>query len=96
MEKTIYKLFLGKPKESWYELTEKERDSLQIRMDDALKKVGGKRIILCASAWSSERWSVFGVEEFPDIEAVQKLSLALHELEVWKYFENDSFLGIKF
>ena len=64
-------------------------------LDNELKKVGGKRIILCSSSWSSERWWAFGVEEFPNIEAVQKLSLALHELNVWKYFENDSFLGIK-
>lgn len=95
MERPIYKLFLGRPTETWYELTEKERDNLQTQMDDALKKVGGKRILLCASSWSSERWGVFGVEEFPDIEAVQKLSFALHELEAMKYFENDSLLGIK-
>jgi hypothetical protein len=95
MEKQIYKLFLGRPKETWYDLSEKERENLQIQMDNELKKVGGKRIILCSSSWSSERWWAFGVEEFPNIEAVQKLSLALHELNVWKYFENDSFLGIK-
>ena len=88
-------LFLGRPKETWYDLSEKERENPQIQMENELNKVGGKRIILCSSSWSSERWWAFGVEEFPNIEAVQKLSLALYELNVWKYFENDSFLGIK-
>jgi hypothetical protein len=95
MTSPIYKLFLAKTKGAWYELSEPERTKLQAQIDEALKKVGGKRLVFCASSWSSERWDAFGVEEFPDIEAVQQLSLALHEMGVWKYFENDSILGVQ-
>ena len=55
MEKPIYKLFMSKPKEAWYRLTEDEKKNLQIRLTDALEKVGGKSIISYFSGWSSER-----------------------------------------
>jgi hypothetical protein len=43
MEIPIYKLFLGRPKETWYDLSEKERGDLQNQMDNAPKTVGGKK-----------------------------------------------------
>ena len=95
MEKPIYKLFMSKPKEAWYRLTEDEKKNLQIRLTDALEKVGGKSIISCFSGWSSERWPFFSVEEFPSIEAVGELTPALLELSAGRYFETESFLGIK-
>jgi hypothetical protein len=59
----------------------------------ALDKVGGKRVVLCHSSWSSEQVKVFGVEEFPDIEAVQKHSQLLNELHWFRYIETETVLG---
>ena len=46
-------------------------------VDEALRKVGGKRVLLCDSSWASEESPIFGVEESPDIEAVQQFARLL-------------------
>lgn len=93
MAQKIYKLFLGKPTEAWYQLSKEEQDNLLARLHDALEKVGGKRLVLCESSWASERWEFFGVEEFSDIEAEQKHSKLLNELNWFRYVETISVLG---
>lgn len=55
MEKPIYNLFMRKPKEAWYQLSEEEKANLQVKLSAALGKVGGKSLISCFSGWSSEQ-----------------------------------------
>ena len=93
MAQPIYKLFLVKSSEAWHQLSQEEQDSLMAKVNEALEKVGGKRIVLCNSSWSSEQWPFFGVEEFPDIEAVQKHSELLDELNWLRYIETITVLG---
>jgi hypothetical protein len=50
----------------------------------------------CDSTWASEQWQFFGVHEFPDIEAVQKNTAALQELNWFRYVEAVTTLGTKF
>lgn len=96
MAQPIYKLFLGKPKEAWYQLSQEQQKSHLAKSEESLKKAGGKRIVLCNSSWSSDQWSYFGLEEFPDIEAVQKHSKDLNKLNHFRYFESGmSLLGTK-
>jgi hypothetical protein len=91
----IYQLYMGRTTEAWYQLSEEEQNSLLANVRDALEKVGGKTVIGCNTAWSSEQWHWFGVEEFPDIEAVQKLSEGHMELDWYRYFEGVRMLGTK-
>ena len=42
---------------------------------------------------ASEQWPVFGVEEFPNIEAVQEYAEALKELNLARYVESMTVLG---
>ena len=85
-----------RPLESWYRLSKEEQDDLMAKVVDALDKVGGKRVLMCDSAWSSEMWPGWGVEEFPDIEAVQKHSQALNELNwPFQYAESFTLYGTK-
>jgi hypothetical protein len=51
----IYKLWMMKPKEPYYQLPEEERNSLGTTVQDALRKVGGKSIVTCTSGWSNEQ-----------------------------------------
>jgi len=95
MADPVYKLWMMRPTEAWYQLSEEEQNRLLAKLQEALEKVGGKSVLMCASAWSSERWSLFGVEEFPDIEAVQKLSEIHNGLNWFRYHEAVSLLGIK-
>jgi hypothetical protein len=95
MPQSVYKFFTVRFLEAWYQLSEEQQDSLEAKLDEALKKVGAKRLILCDSSWSSDRWAVAGVEEFPNIEAVQKYMAALNELNWFRYVEAANVLGTK-
>ena len=95
MAEPIYKLFMGRCSEAWYQLSKEEQSSLEAKLNEALEKVGGKRPILCNSSWSSDQWSFTGVEEFPNIEAVQKYMATLQELNWFRYTESTSVLGTK-
>ena len=81
--------------EAWYQLSQEEQNSLVAKLNEALEKVGAKRPILCNSNWSSDQWSIAGVEEFPNIEAVQKFAAALQELNWFRYCESTNVLGTK-
>jgi len=89
----VYKVFLGRLTEAWYQLSEEEQNGLRAQIN--AEKVGGKLILECDSAWCSERWDFFGIEEFPDIEAVQKYSELLDELDWYRYADTVTLLGTK-
>ena len=93
MAKPIYKFFMVRFLEAWYQLSEEERNSRLAKLNEALEKVGGKRPIICDSSWSSDQWSIAGVEEFPNIEAVQSFTATLTELDWSRYVESISVLG---
>jgi hypothetical protein len=73
-----------------------QRTTADRRPDEAFEKAGAKRPIICDSSWSSDQWSFAGVEEFPNIEAVQNYMAALNELNWFRYVEATSILGTKF
>ena len=89
----IYKLFMLRPSEAWYQLSKEAQDELTGKVNAALTKVGAKRIVLCDSSWASEEWLAFGVEEFPNIEAVQAHAKLLIELNLNRYFVSSTLLG---
>jgi hypothetical protein len=62
----------------------------------ALDQAAGKPVVACLSAWSNEHWQAFGVEQFPDIEAVQRHGQILMDLAWARYFESQSTLGTEF
>ena len=92
----IYKFYQSRFAESWYKLSEAEQNAHQVKTQEALKKVGGKTILSCAPAWSTEKWLLCGVEEFPDIEAVQNYAMMLYQLGHYRYFEGTSMLAVKY
>ncbi len=93
MAQPIYKIFMFKPTEAWYQLTEQQKNKLKAQLGEALKKVGGKEVVLCFSGWNSEHYLGWGVEQFPDIEAVQKHHALLVGLNWFRYAESNSYLG---
>jgi hypothetical protein len=96
MAKPVFKSFLVRPTEAWYQLSEEEQNDLFAKIGEALEKVGGKAVLYCDSRWSSEQWQWFGVEEYPDIEAVQKLSEIHNELNWHQYIDSISVLGTEY
>ena len=95
MAEPIYKIFLGRFLEAWYQLSEEEQKGFVAKLDEAFKKAGGKRQVICNSSWSSDQWSIAGIEEFPNIEAVQNYMAAVSELKLFRYVESTSVLGTK-
>jgi hypothetical protein len=95
MTRTIYKLFLGKMTGEWHKLSENEQHDLREKIDAALTKAGGKPVIMCDPKWSTEQWHFWGVEEFPDIEAVMKHTQLLADLNWGNYVETMTVLGTK-
>ena len=95
MGKPIVKLFLAKPTEAYYQLSEEERANKMATVQESLEKAGGKTIITGDTSWSSEQWMFFGVEEYPDIEAAQQHAATLVKLDWFRYLESMTLLGTK-
>jgi hypothetical protein len=92
----IYKLWQGRFTEAWYRLPQDEQERLMGEVMRALDQVAGKPVLTCLSGWSNERWQGFGVEQFPDVEAVQRHEQILMDLTWARYWESQSLLGTEF
>jgi hypothetical protein len=93
MAQSIYKLWQGRLTDAWHQLSQQEQQRLLSQVMDALKTVGGRELVICDAAWSNERWPIFGVEEFPDLEAVQRHEQMLTDLNWLRYIESRTTLG---
>jgi chlorite dismutase len=95
MSKPIYKLWLARPKEAWFELSKEERQQLLAQHEERFQQTDAKEIIFCDASWSTDEWQWCGVEEFADLDAVQKHARDLRELNWSRYFDGISVLGTK-
>lgn len=84
----IYKLVVANgPQYRWLQLPEAERNALWEQVEKAFNEAGAERIMRCDSSWSSEEHPGFFIEVFPDIEALQKYTAALNEINFFQYFD---------
>jgi hypothetical protein len=93
MAQAIHHLYLVRQTEAWHQLSREEQDQLLAKVEEALAQVGGKVIVLCNSRWASEQWPFWGVEQYPNIEAVQKHTELLNALNWFRYVETMTLLG---
>lgn len=90
----IYKLVLAKgPSYRWLQLPESERKSLWEKVSKAFDEAGAKRILAVDSSWSSEAFPGYFVEEYPSVEALQKFTAYLNELNFIQYFDVITVIG---
>jgi hypothetical protein len=94
MATPVYRMFTVKPLEPWYRLSQEERTNLLARVSATLEEVGGKTVVLCDSAWASEEWAFFGVEQYPDVEALQQHEALLQKLNWPLYIEAHTIVGV--
>jgi len=47
------------------------------------------------SVWASEEWLAWGVEKYPNLEAVQQHTLRLYGMNHFQYIESTSYLGVE-
>ena len=84
----IYKLVVAKGQSHrWLQLPESERKSLWDKVNKAFEEVGGQRTMVCDSSWSSEEHPGFFIEIFPDVQALQKYTAYLNEINFLQYFD---------
>ncbi len=96
MAQSVYKLWQARFTEAWHQLSEEEQQRLLSQVMEALNTAGGKELVLCSAAWSNERWPWFGVEEFPDLGAVQRHEQILTDLNWARYMDSRTTLGTEF
>lgn len=93
MAQPIYKVWFARYKETWYKLTPEEQNKLMEKDVESQKQVGCTVIMMCTSGWSSEEWLFWGIEKYPDIEAVQKHAENLYNMKWFEYMESKTYLG---
>ena len=93
MSKPIYKVWLVKMTAAAHAMSPEEQNKLLEKVEEVRKKVGGEVILTCNSVWCSENYQFWGVEKFPNIEAVQKHADLLVELNWFHYVDSVSYLG---
>lgn len=64
-------------------------------VNKSIERAGGRSVLFCQSAWSSEQWMALGGVEYPDVEAVQKHPELLMAIDHYRYVEATSVLGTK-
>ncbi len=89
----LYKLWQARPTAVWYALSPDTQEALLAEVTEALDRVGGKRIVSCDAHWTTEQWPLFGVEEFPDLEALQQHSAIRAELNWARYCDSTTSVG---
>lgn len=92
---TILKLWFMRLKEPWFALPEVEQNELMGKVSHSLSQLGGKLHLRSASVWSSEKWMTWGLEEYPNLAAVQAHTMTLYGLNWFRYIHSWSILGTK-
>lgn len=95
MSEPIFKLFFVKFRENWHQLPRDQQLDLLAKMEAAFERAGAKRPVFCNCSWSAEQWSEFGVEEFPNLAALQQFRQELEQIGWSRYVETQTFLGTK-
>jgi hypothetical protein len=93
MAQPIYKVWFARYKDPWYKLTAEEQNKIMAQNAEFFKQAGAELILVCSSQWSSEEWLGWGVEKFPNIEAVQKHTDNLMSMNWFEYVESRTYLG---
>jgi hypothetical protein len=91
----IYKFWrIKRWTEVWIQLTEEEQHRVFAQIQENLENVGGKWLLRCRCSWANEKYSSWGVNEYPSLEAAIEDGENLHKMGLWRYVESESMLGI--
>jgi len=94
-KKSIIRVAFNKFNEAGFRLSEEEGKELTDKDAKNIEEVGGKYIAVGDCYWSDGEWGWFVVDEFPDIEALQKHVKFEEELGLPKYLERKFYVGTR-
>lgn len=93
MSEPIYKIFLNRFRDAYYQLSESERDAFVQKYNKAYAELGVKEVCICYTGWSTEEYDFAGVTVYPDMDAVVKLRLLQEEWGWFRYVDAKAVLG---
>ncbi len=96
MSTPVYLLVLGTGyTEAWYRLSKEERAGLWAKVQEVDARAGAIVHLACDSRWCDEEYLMWGVGEYPSMEAYQQKVKELEALEWWRYWTGKTILGTK-
>ncbi len=95
MEQPIYKVWMMKYTDAWYKLSPDEQKTRLAKVEESLKSVGAELLMMRVSVWASEEWLAWGVEKYPNLQAVQQHAMNLFTMGHFQYVESKSHLGME-
>jgi hypothetical protein len=95
MDEPIYKMFVNRYREAWYQLSDEERMGFFEKYRKAFQELGIKSVVFLDTSWSTEEWDDGGINEFPNIQAVMQLTKLQSEWNWHKYVDTKVVLGTK-
>ncbi len=93
MAEPVYKMFMLKPVEAWYQLSSDEQEAILKKLTDKQAEMGIRMVLLCDSSWASETWTGFGVEEYPSLDVLKAYTEFLAGVQWFRYNETFTLLG---
>ena len=93
MGEPVVVVWLNKAKDSWYQLSDEERNAIFAKLTEVDKEVGGKQLVAANCEWSTPLYNYFGVFEYPSIEAVQKYFEVQRESGLPEHIESTYVIG---
>jgi len=92
MAQPIYKLYTMRYTPEWYALSSDDQHAILAKVEASRKAVGGEVILMAASL--DEKWSGWGVEKYPSLEAIGQHAITLYMIKWFTYVYSESVLGM--
>jgi hypothetical protein len=91
----IIRFYFAKIKEAFFNLSDEEKMAFMRKDRGNLDELGCKfETIDCR--WSNEEWQFIGIEEWPNLEAIEKRAkFEKEELQTFRYVESKTILGTR-
>lgn len=91
---SIYKVWMMNYRPAWYALSKTAQDELSGKIFASAEKVGGKLLLTATSLWAHEKWAAWGIEQYPNIEAVMQHAQTIWDVQWLRYVKTWTTLGV--
>jgi hypothetical protein len=92
-KKRIIRIMFAKIKPAYFELSEEEQQEFMRKDRERMEELGYKLHFMLDCSWSNKEWQFIGIEEWPSMEAIEKIEkFHEEELEASKYAEYKTYL----
>lgn len=94
MDTPLYKLYLFRRNAKFYETPAPVYRAIRDQMDARQRELGIRDLFNAEMAWSNEKFEYFGVEFYPNEQALRAYTLCLMETGFYQFIDSESYLGI--